>query len=411
MNRSKKAGERILLRPSGGAAWEVWSLEGSQPRSLGASDTPAGAQPSPQSVLALPLRQLFAVPLWLSTTDPALMRGMIHLQLERRGVAAGRNGHGMVFDYRVVTTADNKTLALAVALPAALPPPLCLDLRDYEPSARLLPLPPDQFTIWREEGRLVLAATRGSGLVYFQALGDSEFTAPVLQELQCIKLQLEAGNTIGNLCGVTLWGDFTPASAAAPGEALGLRVATAPQPAPVLPADPMDLVPAPVRRTQEVAKNRGRYFAIASMAAGVYFLFLLFLVARVAWFSIEAGRVAADLGSHAGEVARIKATAARWQALSPALEPDTYPVELLLRCSRPLAPDGGVRFTLFSTGAGTILIQGEAANAAPAFKYAEDLRKSDELRDYKFEMPLPATLPNGNTKFQIQGVRYGASAH
>ena len=165
-------------------------MDGAQARFTGTRDTPADARPSPQSVLALPLRQLFAVPLWLATTDPALMREMIFLQLERRGLSAGRNGTGLVFDYRVVATADNKTLVLAVALPGALPPQLCLDLRAYEPSARLLPLPPDQFILWREEGRLVLAATRGGELAYFQALGDSEFTPPRLLELQCVKLQL-----------------------------------------------------------------------------------------------------------------------------------------------------------------------------------------------------------------------------
>jgi len=83
---------------------------------------------------------------------------------------------------------------------------------------------------------------------------------------------------------------------------------------------------------------------------------------------------------------------------------------LLLRCSNLLPPDG-VRFTLFETNEGKILIQGEAADAKAAFNFADALKQSRDLRDYKIEMPLPATLPNGNTKFQIQGTRYGAPAH
>ena len=138
------------------------------------------------------------------------------------------------------------------------------------------------------------------------------------------------------------------------------------------------------------------------------FLFLLFLVARVAWFSIQAGRVEAWLKSNETEVAGIKATASRWNALSPAIDPDVYPVELLLRCSNPLPQDGSVHFTLFSAGVGTILIQGESSNSKAMFKFADDLKKSPELREYKFETPLPAS---GTTKFRFTGARYGANAH
>jgi hypothetical protein len=106
----------------------------------------------------------------------------------------------------------------------------------------------------------------------------------------------------------------------------------------------------------------------------------------------------------------MKAAAAQWNVLASAVDPDIYPEELLLRCAQPL-PSEGVRFTLFSTGPGTIIIQGESANAKAAFQYADDLKKSPDLRDYKFEMPLPATLPNGSTKFQITGARYGATTH
>ncbi len=385
-------------------------MNGSKPRLIETCDAPSGARPAPQSVLALPLRQVFAVPLWLATADPALMREMIFLQLERRGLSAGRSAHEMIFDYRVITTVENKTLVLAVALPGALPAHLCLDLREYEPSARALPLPHDEFTLWREDGRLVLAVMRGGTLAYVQALGDGSFTPAVLQELQCIKLQLESANTIERVSGITLWGEFTPGEISALREAMGLRVATAPRPAPELPADPMDLIPASVRQTQAAAKTMSRNLGFVAAGAGVYLLFLLFLVGRVAWYSIQAGRISAGLRDHADEVADMKAAAAQWNVLASAVDPDIYPEELLLRCAQPLPPEG-VRFTLFSTGPGTIIIQGESANAKAAFQYADDLKKSPDLRDYKFEMPLPATLPNGSTKFQITGARYGATTH
>ena len=410
MNQSKKTGDRLLLRPSEGAQWEVWAMDGAQPRLIETRPAPAGARLTPQTVLGLPLRQLFAVPLWLATTDPSLMRGMIFLQLERRGLSGGRSAGDMVFDYRVVATVSNKTLVLVATLPHALPAELCLDLRAYEPTARLLPLPEDQFALWREDGRLVLAATRGRALAYFQALGEGSFSPAVLQELQCIKLQLESTAAIVQMSSVTLWGDFTPADIAAVAGALDLRVITAPRPAPVLPGDPMDLIPSSVRRLQSAAQSRARTLLLASAVAGAYLIFLLCLVGNVAWLSMQATHMQADIDAHQDEVASIKSTAARWNAMTPAVDPDSYPVELLLRCSNPLPPEG-VRFTQFNTGDGTISIRGEAANATVASRFAVDLKQSNSLRDYQFEMPLPTVLPSGNTQFLIEGVRYGAHAH
>ena len=381
--------------------------DGSKARLAGTFDTPAAAQLTPQSVLALPLQQLFAVPLWLATTDPVLMREMIFLQLERRGLAAGRTPQEMVFDFRTVATVENKTLVLAVALPGVLPGHLCQDLRAYEPSARVRPLPRDEFIFWREDGRLVLAVTRGEELAYFQALGEGSFTAPVLQELQCIRLQLQEEGVIERTNGITLWGEFGPGEISAVSQAMNLRAVTAPPPAPVLPGEWMDIIPSSVRKTQQIAKAAGRNMSILAAFAGVYILFLLGLIIRVTLIYVEGARIEADLKNHEAEVNDIQATSARWDSLDPAIDRDSYPVELLLRSARFLPPDG-VRFTLFSTSTGKIIIQGEAKNYGAAVGFFDDLKKSKELVDYKFNMPNPPILPNGNAKFQIEGVRNGA---
>ena len=384
--------------------------DGNQARLVQTCETPADAHVSPQSVLALPLRQLFAAPLWLATTDPALMKEMIFLQLERRGLAAGRNPEEVIFSYRIVASVENKTLVLAVALPGTLPGHLCLDLRFYEPSARIQPLPHDAFTLWREDGRLVLAVTRGEELVYFQALGDRSFTAPVLQELQCVRLQLETENAIDRVNGITLWGVFTPQEISGISEAMDLPAVNAPLPEPVLPREWMHLIPASVRQTQHIAKARGRTMSLLAVAAGIYLLFLLGLTLHVTWVYIQGRQIENELKAHEDEVSEMQSTSSQWDLLDPAINPDSYPVELLLRTARLLPPDG-VRFTFFETSAGKILIQGEASNAGAAVKFSEDLKNSKELRDYKFVMPNPPILPNGNAKFQIEGIRYDAQTH
>lgn len=407
MSKPNKNRERLLVRQIEGDAWEVWAMgEGGQARLAQACTSPDDAEISAHSVLALPLRQLFAVPLWLTTTDPALMREMIFLQLERRGLSGGRSAQESVFDYRVLKSTENKTLVLAIALPGALPGQLNLDLHNYEPSARTHALPPDELVIWREGDRLVLVITQGTEIAYFEALGDDKITDEVLRELQCIRLQLEAENVIGRLNGVTLWSAFSPGETSLIAGATNLPVRSDSRPAPAMPAERMNLVPVSVRQSQQIAKAAGRKKSLLATVAGIYALLVLLLVLRVGWLYVQCSRIEAQLKSQAPVVKQLEATAHRWDLLDAAINPESYPVELLLRCAR-LLPSEGVRFTLFKTTGDKIFIQGEAKNAPAAFKFAEDLKQSKDLHDYKWQMPQPRLLANDNAEFQIEGVRYG----
>jgi hypothetical protein len=406
LNQTNNGKESCILRPDENGQWEVWSVGGDRKRLVRCCAVPGEAQASPQSVLALPARQIFSVPLWLTTTDPALMREMIFLQLERRGLVAGRSAGEIIFDYRVVASNENKTQVLVVVLPGDLPASLCPELRNFEPSARTQPLPNNAFILWREDNRLVLAVTRGAHLAYFQALGEASLTEPVLQELLCIKLHLEAVNMIGRLEGFTLWGRFTPQEVSMVRKTLEIPGQNQPRPDPLPPAEGMDLTPAPVRRAQQLETAKKRKRTLVSAAAGVYLVLVVFLVLRTGWFYLQCRWIGDDLRKHAVEVKEIETTARRWDALSAAINPDSYPVEQLFRCQR-LLPFQGVRFTLFKTTGDSILIQGEARDAASAFKFAEDLKQSEDLRDYRWEMPQPK-FQNNNAEFQIEGTRYGA---
>lgn len=380
--------------------------EETQPRLMRNCAAPMEAQVSPASVLALPLRQLFATPLWLATKDSALMRDMICLQLERRGLA-GRAAQEAVFDFRIIHFTETQTLALAVALPGIVQAPLCMEgLGWFEPSARTYPLPPDEFVLWREEDRLVAVVTCGTEPAYFQALGEAELTEPVLQELRCIKLQLETTGVIDAIQGVTTWGEFPDESLLRLAETLELPVKNAERPAPVLPAERLRLIPVPVQRARQTATAKRRRKSLIAIAAGVYIFLLCGFLLRTAWLSVRCRRIEDDLKKNESLVNEIKTTAQRWDLLERAVNPEMYPVEQLLRCAR-LLPSEGVRFTLFKTTGGKIFIQGEAKNAPAAFKFSEDLKQSKEMQDYHWKMPQPGVLPNDNAEFQIEGERIG----
>jgi len=403
MTTRGKSREKFLLRQIEGTAWEVWAVGvDSRARLVQACDSPQDAQLSPHSVLALPLRQSFAIPLWLATTNGTLMREMVFLQLERRGLAGARSAPEAVFDFRILRSLESKTLVLAVSLPAALPGQLCLDLRNYEPSARTHLLPPDEFVLWLEGDRLALAVTQGAELVYFHALCDGSFTETVLQELQCIRLQLEAEDVIAHIGGITVWGDVSSHEISTIEERLNLPVRSGKRPEPSIPRQLLDLMPSSVRQARQVAKATERKMSLATAAACVYLLLLVFLVLRVGWSQMQCRRIESELKSNDALVKELQATAHRWDLLDHALNPASYPVEQLLRCAR-LLPADGVRFTLFKTTGDRIFIQGEAKNALAASRFAEELKQNRDLADYRWQMPQPRLLPNDTAEFQIEG--------
>ncbi|MBI4024403.1 MAG: hypothetical protein HY360_05440 [Verrucomicrobia bacterium] len=400
--------EKFLLCPGDGQ-WEVWGMgPDSISKLVRTCPTPADAKIPAHAILALPLRHVFALPLWLVAGDDATLADMIYLQLEKRALLA-RSRSETVMHHQVVGVEDAKKLALVAVLPVGLPESLCLDrITHYDLSARVFPLPKNQFTLWIEGDRLVLAVTRDDHLCYFQALGNREITPLVSQELRCIQMRLETEKILASGRGVTLWGEFSSEAQALVGHALGLAVQCQPRPSPCMPSAPWNLIPHSVAQAQVAHQQRAKRRNILALAAAVYALLIGGLIFQVAKLSFQTAAIKTALAKDASTVAVIRETARRWSALEAAINPEDYPLEQLLRCSRSLPPDG-VRFTLFERKGTKLLIMGEAKSAASAFKFAEDLKQSKDLAGYKWQMPQPRLLPNDSSQFQIEGEQPHAS--
>lgn len=406
--KEKTPSQKTLLFPAADTGWEVWSLEPGGARHLRTENEPDVPR---QSLLAVPVRELFAVPLWLSTIDRGVMREMIFMQLERRGIVSSRGGE-TVFDYRVITQHGSRTLVLAIALPGAFATQLEAEFGGYTPSAYHMELPADALTLWREQGRLVVAVTKGNDPVYLQSLGSGELTPAILRELRCVRLQLESEHIVSQLAGIRLWGAFTPEEATRIANTTGLSVEVEARRAPLMKkegeAPSPDVTPHLVRVAREAAAKRAWWMRVGGAVAGVYALILSVLLLGVGWNWIQAARLEAGLKKDREQVAAIRSVSDRWERLAPVVDSDAYPMELLLRCSSRL-PGQGVRFTLFTTSPGRLLIQGEAGSPSAAANYAETLKHSGDLHNYKIDAPAQPVLPNGNAKFQIEGTKYGTN--
>lgn len=407
---SKSGGGQSLLCP-GDQRWEWWALP-----LMGAPDLKESwsEMPSPlpfknKVTVALPIAQVFAVPLWLATTDKALMPDLIQLQLERRGLLP-RYREDAVFDFRVVRQEPTESLVLVTVLPSQIPDHLLLPSGErFDVSANFFPLEADCLTLWREGDRLVAAVTNGTDLVYFQGLTEGEVSPALSQEILCLYWELNAQRIAPVLKGIQLWGQFTANDAKVIEPLLGVPVRIGPKPTPRPPHHPFQLTPRQVQRARVQQRQSDQKKQILALFVSAYLLLMAGWAGHALWLRYQVWKLENQISQNAGLVKTLKTTAQRWDALELCINPNIFPLENLLRCSQAV-PGDGLRLTLFEQQDTKILITGEAKNAPTAFKFADDLKHKKDLAEYRWQMPQPRLLPNDTAQFQLEGVRSNASA-
>ena len=415
--RRRDEGRNLLL--PGAEHWELWSLakEGEMPpRQL--SDFPGPAEGMAglkgDSVLALPSRDALLIPLWLTGKDRSLFAGLAALQLEKRGLlGAGPDGAYDVdrFKLRVVAEAGERTLIAAALLAEPLPLALCRPrAEEYRLMPDLFSLPADQVILWRELGQWVFCLTRGQEPVFLHALPAGTAWEGLISEVQCALLTLEAEQVLSPAAGALAWTSPSEKEKEQWGRVLGLPLRVQPPPPPRLEAESRSPLPAQVRLDRAGALRERKKGLLIRALTLAYLLLVAGLVGNCAWLAWQKHRLRAELTRSGPTADRIRQTAGRWDALTPALMPDAYAVEILFRCTRNL-PEDGLRLVSFSQDGQSLLLEGEAKSASLAFAYVESLKKDPDLADYAWEMLPPKLLSNNSAQFQIQGTSRYESPH
>ena len=392
-----------LLLPGATEAepWETWTL-GPDTRCVQVGTTPLAPRGGPGAVLALPVAQVIALPLWLLETDPKRFRDMIVLQLEARGLQP--RGVEAVFDWSVIVEEPARTLVLVGVLPAILPEELETDtFHRFEVSARCLQLPADALVLWREHDRLAAALTRGDRLAYFQALPDAAPTARVLQDLTCILSALEMQGVVEKVEGVVLRFEAAAGTVDAIRSHLQLPVRAETQPAPRLPAEPWTVVPARVFEAKRQRVTRGWWLRLGVVVAVLIAVAALALGGRLYLMQREIGQLEKWQSDHAAALRTVHDTEAAWRELHPVVARDSYPLEVLLHVAESL-PEDQVHLTLFEAEGNHLLIKAEAKNLTAGFQFFDALKKNAKLPGYTWQMAQPHSLANDVTQLQIEGV-------
>ena len=169
------------------------------------------------------------------------------------------------------------------------------------------------------------------------------------------------------------------------------------------PADTgLNLLPESWRQRRAQLVRQGEWRKRLLWAGGVYAALVVLFLAYLLILRFELGRLGRRIDRDAPRTEFVKMAAARWRALSPAIDPRYYPIEVLVHISESL-PSADVRITKFDQSARQVSVEGEANSAALAYQFADKVKKNPDLQMFQFEMAAPRILPNDHAQFRLEG--------
>ena len=167
-------------------------------------------------------------------------------------------------------------------------------------------------------------------------------------------------------------------------------------------ATKLNLLPESWRQRRSDLARQAEWKKRLLWAGGVYAALLLLFAVYVFVLRLQVGRLDSRIANDEPKTAFVKKTEAKWKALSPAIDPHYYPIEVLLHLFESL-PSADVQITQFNQSARQLSVDGEANTAALAYQFADKVKKNPELKSFQFEMAAPRILPNDHAQFRLEG--------
>lgn len=427
---SAKKGDLNLLLP-GADGWEIWTgneaagfqLNSASGEKLALNVT---GYPSGPVNMALPVRQVSALPFKAQTTDLSLLGDLAAMHLEQSGARPALDG-GQLTDHFVFGTTEEESLLTAIVLSppqeGQLPrrSPAAFDI-----SARCLPLPVGDVAIWRELDRWVFAIGRPGQALYCQCLSGERLDDRSGNDVRLALTQLQIQGLLSEFPSrAVVWShdsvtDARPEEIESFARGIGIEVASEPKPAPVWPSPPSKLLPADVRAERAAQKNkRNRNIAIAA-AVVVYLGIVGYFFYNLREVQNEAKVAQANVAALGTEAQELQEHQAKWDELRPVVESDFYPYELLLRAYRALPNTRDERFIRLNSASFTnqfkeidgstvverkIVLQGTAEDNTNIPKYSGKLKTMPDLESFKWNIaPEVRDKKSGLWTFVYEGV-------
>lgn len=400
----KKTGTSAALVFPGASGWRV-RLPTGQTTSVEALEQAVATLPAGASVhLALPCNAAVLERMTLPSTNRDELSGMITLQLEKT-LPYGLDEVSTDFD--VIKQDENESTLISVAANHAQLDQLCEPLRNkaFVPEKVTLyaqhvaaSCPQDEtvLCIWPEDGQTIMAVCERGKLGYAQILPTTD-PAEVTSELSGVLLRAEMEGVPTDFTRVRIEqgsGGLRDHVTELFGKPVEIFSFDTP-----LPEPSTNLVPSTWLAEMRRLENTGRLKSRLQIAAIAYllliagaFLYLAFLKSRVQKFDKQIAETRPLVEFQTSRQAK-------WQDLSPAIDPSRYLIEVLdvLFKNRPSSE---VKFTSFEYDPKGFKLEVEAKDAGKWTEFTDAIRKDPALASFKIETPAPKFLPN-NTAVQF----------
>ncbi|MDZ4403818.1 hypothetical protein [Prosthecobacter sp.] len=393
-----------LLLPST-HTWQSWAgAEGASCQFSG-EQTAEGAvfgKDAQRRVLALPATHFWVLPAWLKG-QPEHLRSMALLHLERMGIKADDDEASV--QVRNIQGKEGAYLTRILALKDQ-PVPLRDSTRlpdEVTLHALCYPLVQNSITIFRELERLVVAITSGAQLIYCTPLSANKLDGNALAELNNICLQLGFQGVLGRLESIVLWideGDITQIQ-----RVTGLTAYRCDMPAPTMPARgssllmPQDVIAA---RQSQSRRAKTRFMALT---VGAVIAAAIALVATLTSLALqERNMLREKVAELTPRSSRVMDHKKAWQEAAPAVDPTTWPQQMLLHCMEPESSKEA-SITHWEWTPDRLSIRGRMPNASLALQYTKEASEIEALGVFGWEIPAPVIASDNSATFEMKGAR------
>ncbi|MBK1882943.1 PilN domain-containing protein [Luteolibacter pohnpeiensis] len=393
---NKKTSEINLLIP-GEVGWEIWHGSPEKGFSLKEATQVTHASeldhiPSGDITLLFPVKSITAIPMRVASTDEALFEDLAGLHAERLGLRPDPMA-GQLTDQFVISQDPENTALLSVLLrvpedgdlPARGP-------KEFDVSARALPIDGDSIALWKEFGRWVFAFSYQGKLVYCQATSFTSASPEeeLIRDIRLALIQLSLQGIELEPKEIRLWGNPEVVSAGAlTGAFSASEVQISPRPTPHLPTPASKLLPADVRAARREAKRR-QNIQLAVGAVALVYLCLIGWYAYGLWSDLSDTKRLTALAKEAEPEGKLyEDYVTRWDELAPAIEVQNIPVDILNRIANCAPANSGLKLRSADISAAEIKITGEAQQPAAINQFNLALHKSNDLANFEWQTPEP----------------------
>ncbi|HEY3662016.1 MAG TPA: hypothetical protein VGL24_02570 [Chthoniobacterales bacterium] len=358
-------------------------------------------------IFALPVNAVLAQRLRLPTSDPSEFGGMVRLQVEK---AFPYPPEEVTSDFELIEQGENESVVSSVAVHNAKLAEIAAPLlkRGFIPRqvtvyaaqrAASRAAAGRALIIYREGEKLVSAITENGKLSLTRTL-DASGPEQLQRDLpqMALSAELQGIDTafptiLLDENSMTLRDTIERVFAQRP-NLVGMETPPA--------SVKLNLAPEAWRKQRAALVRQKEWRRRLVWAGAVYGAAFLLFALYVAILRFQVGHYAKAIQRDASKVDFIRSTEADWKALSPAIDPHYYPIEVLLHLHESL-PNPDVRITVYDQSARNISVQGEAPSAALAYQLAEKVKKNSDLQAFTFNLGTPRILPNDHAQFRLEG--------